>query len=300
MRVCPSCGSSVIGDLCLGCPSCGARAVGPPLAKAEHELPSFARASLACASGVAMGGGFLAVLIAALIENKPGRLDFLSFVTAGEVASWRLKWIALPIAAAVIWMGARIARSIQQNPGRFIGLRAARLGVMAAATITLLIGTLIGITVPERMRQRQYSIEAAIYARGYTLHRAFLEYRDLHGTFPTDPDKYIEALRTLPDPDGAIADALRFVEPNGYEASTQLAAASTKGKSLVARGAALRTANATLNPEPAGVSFTTYKLRLPSEHRVFGGDDNYVLENGVIKKASEVTPASSTSTINIR
>jgi len=247
-----------------------------------------------------MGGGFLAVLIAVLIENKPGRLGFWSFITAGETASWRLKWIAFPLAAAVIWMGARIARSIQQNPARFIGLRAARAGVIAAATVTLLMGTLIGVTVPERMRQRQYSIEAAIYARGYTLHRAFLEYRELHGTFPTDPDKYIEALRTLPDPDGSIADALHFVEPNGYEASTQLAAASTKGKSLVVRGAALRTASASSNPEPAGVSFTTYKLRLSSEHRVFGGDDDYILKDGVINKASDVTPGSSNSTTIIR
>ena len=47
MIICPSCGSGVRADLCLGCPSCGARAVGPPLARAEHELPSFGRAALA-------------------------------------------------------------------------------------------------------------------------------------------------------------------------------------------------------------------------------------------------------------
>lgn len=242
-----------------------------------------------------MLGAFLVVLVAVLIENKPGRLSFWSLVTAGEVAAWRLKWIALPLAIAISWVGARIARSIRQQPARYMGLRAARFGVIAAAVVAVLIAVLIGITVPERFRQRQYSIDAAYYARGYTLHRALLDYRDLHGTFPTDPDKYIEALRTLPDPDGSIAEALRFVEPNGYEASAQLAAASTKVKPLVTRGVTLRTVSATSNSEPAGVSFTTYKLRLPNEHRLFGGDDDYILENGVIKKASEVTTGPSSN-----
>ena len=56
---CPSCGSNFEGDLRLGCPSCGARSVGPPLAKAEHELPSYGRAVIVSAGGVAMSGVFL-------------------------------------------------------------------------------------------------------------------------------------------------------------------------------------------------------------------------------------------------
>jgi hypothetical protein len=64
----------------------------------------------------------------------------------------------------------------------------------------------------------------------YTLHLALLEYRDLHGTYPTDPDKWMDALRTLPDPNGSIAEALRFVDPNGYQATAQVASASTKSK----------------------------------------------------------------------
>ena len=243
-----------------------------------------------------MAGAFIAMLVAVLIELKPGNLGFGIFLTAGEVAAWRAKWAALPISVGSLWMGARIIRSIKLNPARFIGLRAARLGLIAVAMVTALIATLIGITVPERLRQRQYSIEAAIYARGYTLHRAILEYRELHGTFPTDSEKYIEALHSLPDPDGSIADALRFVDPNGYQASAQLAAASTKVKPLVQRGVALRNVSATNNPEPAGVSFTTYTLRLPSEHRLFGSDDDYVLENGVIKKAEAGSASSSSGT----
>ena len=166
---------------------------------------------------------------------------------------------------------------------------------MAAATITVLIATLIGITVPERLRQRRDALEAAVHARGYALHRAFLEYRELHGTFPTDPDKYADALRTLPDPDGSIADALRFVEANGYQAGAQVAAASTKVKPMVARGVALRNVNATTNPETPGVSFTTYELRLPSEHRLLGSDDDFIMRDGVIYKESDLKSTSSTS-----
>ena len=295
MVVCPSCGCAVQGDLCLGCSVCGARAVGPPLAKAEHELPSFGRAGLAFATGIGTAGTFLGLLITTFIEKRPGPLGFWTVATAGEIVAWRVKWVALPIVILVIWSSARIVRSISQNPSRFIGLRAARLGLVAATTVTLLIGALIGITIPDRMRQRQDTIEAAIRARGYTLHRAFLEYRELHGTFPTDPDKYIEALRTVPDPDGSIAEALRFVDPSGYEASSKVAAGPTKGKQLLPRGAALRSVSTTTSPEPVGVSFTSYKLRLPSEHRFLGSDEDFVLSDGVIKKASEVSSTSSTS-----
>lgn len=295
MRICPSCGCTVEGDLCLGCPSCGARAVGPPLAKAEHELPSFARASLACAAGIIVLGSFFAFVIAALIEHRPIQWGFWNFVTAGEIAAWRLKWIALPGSLAAVWAGAWIARSIRQNPKQFMGLRAARLGVTFAGLVLLLIPTLIGVTVPERMRQRRQSIDASARARLYTISRALLEYRDLHGTYPPDPDKLIEELRTLPDPDGSIADALRYIVPSGYEASAQVAVASTKVKPLVTRGVALRNGSTITNPEPAGVSFNSYKLRLPSEHRIFGGDDDFILENGVIEIAPP-RPQSSTKT----
>jgi len=243
--------------------------------------------------GVAMFSTFTGLLIAALLENKsaPG---FWTIVTAGEIAAWRVKWEVLFASIIVLWSGARIIRSISQNPARFIGLLPAQIGFGGAVAVAVLVAALIGITVPERLRQRQYSIEAAMYARGHTLHRAFLEYRDLHGTFPPDPDKYVEALRTLPDPDGSIAEALRFVDPNGYTATTTLAAASTKAKSLVARGVALRYANTPANPEPASrMSFTSYTLRLPSEHRFFAPDEDFFVEDGVIKKASEFTSATS-------
>ena len=294
MIVCPSCGSCIKGDLCLGCPSCGARAIGPPLAKAEHELPSFGRAAIAFASGVAMLGTFLGLLIAVFIEKKPGSLGFWTIATAGEIVAWRVKWVAIPVVVLGLWASARIARSIKRDRTRFIGLRAARIGLMATWLVAVLLAALIGITIPERLRQRQDGIEAASKARGYTLHRAFQEYLELHGTYPTDRDKWVEALRTLPDPDGSIADALNFVDPGGYEASAKLAS-TTKVKPLVARGVALRSSSTTTNPEPASVSFTSYELRIPSERRFLGPDEDFILSDGVIKKASEVSSSSSAS-----
>jgi len=293
--ICPSCGSCVQGDLCLGCHSCGARAIGPPLAKAEHELPSFGRAGIVFASGIAMSGTFLILLIAAFIEKKPGAIGFWTLTTAGEIVAWRVKWVALPIAIAVIWSGVRIVRSIKQNPSRFIGLRGARMGLAAACIVTLLVVALIGITIPDRLRQRQDSIEAAQHAHGYTLHRALLGYFDLHGTYPPDRDRWMDALRTLPDPDGSIAEALRFADPNGYQATAQVAAASTKSKPLVTSGLALRKASMATNPDPASVSFTSYELRLPSEHRLLASDDDFILRNGVIDKVSNSTSSSTTA-----
>lgn len=242
-----------------------------------------------------MVAAFTGLVIGVLVEQKPGQLGLWTIVSSGEVAAWRVRWLVLPIALAVIWTGVRIVNSVKLNPAHFIGLRAARMGVVSAALVTLMVATLIGITVPARLRQRQYAIEAGMYARGYTLHRAFLEYRELHGTFPTDPDKYVEALRTLPDPDGSIAEALKYVDPAGYQASAQLAAASTKVKPMVARGVALRNVATPAATEPAGVSFTSYELRLPSEHRMLSSDDDFIMRDGVIYKASEVTSTSSPS-----
>ena len=285
---CPACGSNFEGDLCLGCPSCGARSVGPPLARAEHQLPSFGRAVAVSAGGVAMSGVFLVSTIAALIEFKAFPPRFGSIINAGEVASWRLKWVMLPVAMIVLWGGARIIRSIKANPTRFIGLRAARLGFAASALVTVLIATLIGITMPVRLERRQWGIEAATNAPGYTYARALLQYRELHGTPPVDSDKVAAELRTLPDPDGSIADALRYFDPNGYQVGTVLAAASTKSKSLVPQGSAIRNASLTAAPTTDhGVSFNSYELRLPGEDKIFNTDDDIIVHDGLVMTVSE-------------
>ncbi len=299
MIICPSCGANFEGDLCVGCPSCGARAVGPPLAKAEHELRSYGRALGAAASGALMFAAFVGSVIVALVQYKLRFWTILfrlpTIVSAGEVAAWRLKWLLVPAAIVALWSGRLLIRSIKNSSTRFGGLRLARAGFVVSVAVTVLIATLIGITIPERLRQRQDAIEAAIHARGYALHLALLKYRELHGTLPT-PDDFSRELRTLPDPDGSIADALRYVDASGYQA-TSVQASAAKRKPLALRGGALRNASVeSANAETPGVSFTIYELRLPSEHRLLSADDDFVMRDGLITKASDPPPASSAST----
>ena len=297
MIICPSCGSNFEGDLCVGCPSCGARAVGPPLAKAQHELRSYGRALGAATSGVLMFAGFVGSVVVALVQYRPSSLSYWTtvqkvptIVSAGEVAAWRLKWLVVPAAIVALWSGRLLIRSIKNSSSRFGGLRLARAGFVVSAAVTVLIATLIGITIPERLRQREDAIDAAIHARGYALHLALLKYRELHGTLPA-PDDFARELRTLPDPDGSIADALRFVDASGYQATSVLASAS-KGKALALRGGALRNAPKATNADPPGVSFTIYELRLPSEHRLLSADEDFVMRDGLISKVSDPPPAS--------
>jgi hypothetical protein len=288
---CPSCGSNFEGDLCLGCPSCGARSVGPPLAQAEHELPSYGRAVIVAGGGLAMSGVFVASVIAALVGFGAFPPRFWSIVAAGEVASWRLKWVMIPTAIIVLWGGARIIRSIKASPSKFIGLRAARMGFAASGLVTLLIATLISLTIPVRLERRQWSIEAGDYARYYTRARALLEYRDLHGTLPAQDD-LIKELGTLPDPDGSIAEALRSSDVSGYEASTVVAATSAKSKSPVQRGSAIRNADTASGPvTERGVSFTSYKWRLPGDDKILNTDDDVILQDGIINKVSDLAPS---------
>ncbi|HEY6046639.1 MAG TPA: hypothetical protein VIU65_08555 [Pyrinomonadaceae bacterium] len=225
----------------------------------------------------------LAVLLGTMIAGwivRGGRFQFGAIMNAGEVAAWQAKWIALPVAIAALWVGARLTRNIKRAPERFAGMRLARTGFSAAIVATLLVGTLIGVTVPERLRRRQWGFDAAEQARGYTLHRALLEYRNLHGTLPPQDDM-VKELRTLADPDGSIAEALRFVDANGYQASSVLAAAATKNKTLP-RGGAIRNASLTTTVDSPAVSFTNYELRLPGADKKLNTEDDLIVRDGLI------------------
>jgi hypothetical protein len=208
-----------------------------------------------------------------------------SIVTAAQVAAWQLKWVSAPLAIVVIWGGLRSLRSIKQSPAQFGGLRIARTGVGAAIVATLMVGTLIGVTVPERLRRRQWRIEAAEKAQAYTFARTMLEYRALHGTLPPQED-LIKHLRSLPDPDGSIAEALSYVDQNSYEPTTVLAAAAPKSKTLP-RGAALRNASLTTPADPPAVSFTNYQLRLPGADKKLNTDDDIIVRDGLVMTVFE-------------
>jgi hypothetical protein len=284
--LCPACGSNVEGDLCLGCPSCGAQAIGPPLAKAEHQLPSFGRAALAALGGFVMIAGFLGLLIAVLAQNKTLVLRLDSILAASEVAAWRTRWFALPLALAVLWSCARMVKSIKNEPERFIGLKTARVGFMAAIMATGMVGTLIGVTIPERWRHHRDAIEAGNYARGRTLSRALLEYRYQHGFIPGQ-DELVSELGKLPDPDGSIAEALKDLDPNGYKPTMLVAAASTKSKTQALRSSALRNGVTRVDQSLESLSFTNYDLRLAGEDKIFNNDDDLIVRDGLIMTVPE-------------
>jgi hypothetical protein len=228
---------------------------------------------------------FLGSVTAAWIVNKGALLHILAIINAGEIAAWQLKWIALPLAIAVLWGGSRLMRTIKNAPATFGGLRVARTGFVAAIATIAMIGALIGVTVPERLRRHQWAVQAGENARGYTLSRAMLMYADLHGTLPPQED-WVKQLGTLPDPDGSIADALRFVDARGYEASTIVAAAATKTKALP-RGAALLNASLTTTPDPPTVSFTNYELHLPGPDKKLNTDDDLIVRDGLVMTVPE-------------
>ncbi|HYE64819.1 MAG TPA: hypothetical protein VD966_04510 [Pyrinomonadaceae bacterium] len=294
MTVCPCCGCKFEGDLRAGCVACGARAVGEPLAAPEHELPAYGRALLVGAMGLLLLVAFFVSTLIALFESAPLSLQFWSLVAAAQTAAWRLKWIALPGTLIALWGGSMLYSSMSQAPARFAGQTIARGGLTASALVAVMMLTFIGVTVPERLRQRRRGIEAGFYAQGWTIKRALLEYRARYGTFPASLDDLRER---LPDADGSIAAALAGIDSNAYKPSADLAALP-KLKPRTQKGAALRRVSLTPTTVDAldeGISFTNYEVRMPGEDKVLGTNDDWTIRDGIITKPSPSAQQSSTS-----
>ena len=285
MIICPCCGVRFEGDLRQGC-QCGARSVGEPLPKPERELPGYGRSLLLTIAGIAMVLGFLAQTILAMAKHGFS-LSFWSWIAAGETASWRLKWVAIPITFIVLVGGRRVYKSMMATPSRFVGMKMARRGLIASAMVGLVIATLIGITVPARLRQRNMSIDAEQYATGYTIIRAQLMYQAKHGTFPIE----FRDLYELAD-DPVIFEALKTVDPAGYQPKADIAAGPSE-KTRRIGGASIRNASVRTAPdEPAaGLAFTNYDLRLAGPDKVLNTDDDLVIRDGVIRPAAGVKDA---------
>src|SRR5215510_5381382 len=183
--ICPCCGFKFTGAMSSGCENCGARAVGEPLPKPANELPSYGRALVLSVAGSLSVLVFVTQTIIALFQRGFRSFGFWTVVAAGETAAWRLRWISIPVMFVVLWAGLKLYRSIKDQPERFCGLKYARRGLVASATVGLLIATLIGITVPARLRQRDDAASAAVAARGYTIALLYA--------------RYFKAFKTLPD-----------------------------------------------------------------------------------------------------
>ena len=289
MNICPCCGSKTNGDLLAeACRACGARAVGPPLARPEKELPSYLSALGVGASSALLLVAFLANTVVSLFAQKPApAFDFWNIVAAGETAAWRLKWLALPLSLAVIWAGVRVSNRIAREPQRFTGLRLASAGFKLSVMLAFGLTVLIGLTIPERLRQRERGIEAAKNVEGYEAIKVLYEYRARFNSFPATA----EDLQKLPDPDGSVARLISTMRSEAYEPQSAIAAlpppSTTKTRAPRAavnvplRPVALRT---DIGADVAGeaLSFTNYKLRLPGKDKTLGTEDDLMIRDGVI------------------
>ncbi|PWT89752.1 MAG: hypothetical protein C5B55_10840 [Blastocatellia bacterium] len=271
-----------------GCEQCGARAVGEALPKPLNQLPSYGRALILSLSGSIVVLVFLVQTILAMFQRKAG-IGFWSWIAAGETAAWRLKWISIPVFILALWFGRKVYGSIVARPDLFCGQKHARRGLSATFVVVLLVVGLIGITVPARIRQRKTSLEAAMQARYYAFDLAMFRYQQKYKTLP-DPSTLKEDLARIPDPDGTIAEALRDLDPLGYQPRADVAANATP-KRPSQRGDIMRKVSLTMATDdatPGGLSYTDYELRLPGEDKILFTDDDWVGHDGVIKPLSEV------------
>jgi hypothetical protein len=322
VKICACCGfksaNSESGFSDAACVSCGACSVGEALPRPENELPAYGRSLLLAVTGAFSVIVLLSQTIIALVQDSSRTvasplalssmvpLDFWSWVGAAETAAWRLKWVAIPLAILVVFGSRRIYRSIQQSPAKFCGHRYARNGYIAAATVPVLILILIGITVPARLRHRQWGIEAGVNANIYRIDRALEEYRANFGGLPSDLKELLPADQNDPkrvsDADGSLAEALKSLDTSGYRPSANLAAVPNK-KLQQLRGSVIRNASFNTADDIPGerLSFTNYELPLPGPDKVMGNEDDLVVRDGIIIKAAElphsgVNPASATQT----
>ena len=302
MTICPCCGfksansaSGVYSDACL---SCGAHSVGEPLPRPEHELPSYGRSLLLTVMGTLAVLVFTVETVVALAERatrgaKSNLIalsmipsDWRLWLAASETAAWRLKWAIIPLTLLVIFAGRRLYRSVQQSPTRFCGVRYARNGYAALLAVPVLILILIGITVPERLRLRQLSLQAGTDAGIHRTDRALDEYRHKFGTLPGE----LKDLYRLPDADGSLAAALKTLDASGYTVNSEVAAVPTK-KPRPLRGAVILNASdspASDEPLSGGLSFTNYELPLPGPDNLKGTDDDQIVRDGVIWNVSDL------------
>ena len=137
-------------------------------------------------------------------------------------------------------------------------------------------------------------------AVGLTLSPAMFQYQERSGKLPNE----LKDLQQVPDPDGSIAAALNSIDPLTYSTIYKPSAdvaTLPKEKPRTLRGAVIR--NASLNSGAddslsdslgSGLSFTNYELRLPGQDKIAGTDDDVVVRDGLVSKASELTKRSVT------
>lgn len=286
--ICPCCGAQTAGDLQLdGCQSCGAKAVGPPLARPEHELPALGLPVAVAASGALLVLVFATSTLFALLGQKTFSPAFANVLAAAETAAWRLKWVLLPLSVAAAYAGHRALAHIRANRSRYAAPRLAHAGFSLSVLVAFAAYALVGVTVPERLRQRRVAAESALNAEAYEPIKVLLEYQQQFGSLPANVDD----LRDLPDPDGSVARAVEMIKGGAYDPDATIA-------SLPPTPASARGARGNVNVRPVslrpglddvrggqGLAFTNYTLRLPGPDKRLNTEDDIFVRDGLIGPA---------------
>ncbi|HEX8163374.1 MAG TPA: hypothetical protein VF538_16000 [Pyrinomonadaceae bacterium] len=287
LTVCPCCGTKARGATAAQpCAVCGALSVGPPLARPEFELPAYGLTAAVAGAGALVALAFAASTAFALFERKPFSLDLWNVAAAAETSAWRLKWALLPLSVAAFLGGARALMHVSREPARYAGVRCALGGFATSAMVAVVMLTLIGVTVPARLRQHALAAEAARNAEAYDAVKALLEYQQQYGTLPTSA----EELKKLPDPDGTMARAARMIAAGRYEPESTIASLPAAAKARGRRSTNVMVRPVSLRPgpdEPQGepLSFTNYTLRLAGEDKKLGTADDLLIRDGMIMRA---------------
>jgi hypothetical protein len=276
LTICPCCGAEAGGELTGGCAACGARAVGPPLPRPELELPGYGHALTVSAAGFLLALATASAFVSALWWREGFDPSPASLLRAAEAAAWGLKWSALPASFVLAFVCAGLRARMRRAPARFAGHRLTRAGLAAAVAVALALSSLVGVTIPERLRMRELARRAAGNALLYSTDLALARYRRRFGTYPST----LEDLRRLEDPDGSIARLLAAVGAGEYKPETDLASLS----SVSARqGARRRRGRAAADDMPGDVLvLTNYELALPGGDGVLGTADDLRLRDGLI------------------
>ena len=281
MTTCPCCGEKFEGELSEGCSACGARAVGPPLARPERELPSYGHALAVSAAGVLLLAVSFVALVAALLQRETLSLGAGDLLRAAETAAWRLKWTALPAALLLSFACAKLYARMRREPARFVGHAHARRGLALILFVAVALTTLIGVTVPERLRVRELARRAAENALLYETDIALTRYRKRFGTYPAT----ISDLRRLDDPDGSVARLLKTLDAGEYKPETDIASLTT-GRARARskrRGTVIRAGASNADDFLGdGIVLTNYEVTLPGRDRVFGTEDDLYIRDGLI------------------
>jgi hypothetical protein len=157
-------------------------------------------------------------------------------------------------------------------------------GLLASITFAVLIFTSIGITIPERLRQRQRGFDAEKRAKLYLIDKALFAYRMKYGTLPTNPSD----LKNLHDSDGSIALVLSYLEQGQYNPTSQIA--QNTPTIPTPKVQIRKTVLDTTEPTPIEkIEYTNYEVRIAGEDGIYGNEDDLVIRDGVVTKAETST-----------